>query len=346
MRHACFAGLIGTVVGLALHAAAQVRAIDAERLLTGRFGFTAAEVAQARSGQAIAKMLPSQDAVDIGVFGAVRIDATADRLVYWLKQVATFRKAAELGLSRRLSNPPQIGDFADLSLDANELSALRACRPGNCDLMIGDKAIQRFQSEVNWAASDAAARATLLTRQLLLGHAQAYLTGGDQALGASHDDKAPRVLADEFHQVLWQSKGLYDLAPPFAAYLEGFPTAPAPEVGAVPVLGEGWRRPGGVDLAAPVGRLSRACGRGLRRGQAALCEPLRRRRPHRRVAGVRAGRQGLLRARRRARPVHDAARDGGATAARAEWRASRATRRRCTWTGSGGAWRYRDLVIW
>ena len=229
MRLACFTGLIGAVAGLTIHGAAQVAAIDAERLLTGRFGFTAAEVAQARSGQAIAKLLPSQDASDIGVFGAVRIDAAPDRLVYWLKQVANFRNAAELGLSRRLSNPPQIGDFADLSLDPNELSALRACRPGNCDLLIGDKAIQRFQSEVNWTASDAAARATLLMRELLLGHAQAYLTGGDQALGAIHNDKAPRVFADEFHQVLWQSKGLYDLTPPFAAYLEGFPTARLPE---------------------------------------------------------------------------------------------------------------------
>jgi hypothetical protein len=207
---------------------AQVRTLDAEQQLTGRFGFTPNEIAQVRSGQAVVKMLPAQDAGDIGVFGAIRIDAKADRLVSWIKDVARFRTAAQLGLSRRLSDPPKIADFAGLSLDVAELSALRACRPGNCALRMGDKAIQRFQAEVDWSAPDAAERANLLTRQLMVGHALAYLKGGDRALGASHNDEAPRVQADEFNQVLWQSKALYDVAPAFAAYLEGFPAAKLP----------------------------------------------------------------------------------------------------------------------
>lgn len=222
-------GAAAAVVLMALQLAdAQVRGIDAERLLAERFGFTPSEVAQARSGQAIAKLLATNEPRDVGVLGAVRIDGPPDRLVGWLKDVASFRKAAELGVSRRLSDPPQIADFADLSLDDSELSALRSCRPGKCDLRMGDKAIQRFQAEVDWTAPDAARRASLLTRQLLLEQAQAYLAGGDVALGTFHNDKAPQVLADEFHQVLWQSKALYDIAPGFAAYLEGFPKARLP----------------------------------------------------------------------------------------------------------------------
>jgi hypothetical protein len=124
-----------------------------------------------------------------------------------------------------VSDPPRIEDFDALVLDAAELSALRACRPGRCDLRMGDTAIGRIQAEVDWTAPDAGTRATRLVRQLLLEHAEAYLKGGDQALGAYHDDKAPRVLADEFHQVLWQSKALYEIAPAIAAYLEGFPSA-------------------------------------------------------------------------------------------------------------------------
>ena len=124
--------------------------------------------------------------------------------------------------------------------------------------MIGDKAIQRFQSEVNWAASDAAARATILTRELLLGHARVYLAGGDQALGAFHNDKTPRVFADAFHQVLWQSKGLGHHAA-VCRLPRRVSDRPTPGVGAVPVLGEGWSRPGGVDLAAPADHLSRTC---------------------------------------------------------------------------------------
>jgi hypothetical protein len=210
-------------------ATTQVRAVDAERLLAGRFGFTPAEVAQARSGRAVAKLLPRNDSSDVGVLGAVQIDAQASRLVTWFKDIASFRNAAELGVSRRLSDPPQIADFADLSLDSSEIGALRACRPGNCELNLGDAAVARFKSDVDWSSADAARRATLVMRQLLLEQAQAYLKGGDPALGAVHTDKQPRARADEFHQVLWQSKGIYDIAPPLAAYLEGFPTARLPE---------------------------------------------------------------------------------------------------------------------
>jgi hypothetical protein len=208
---------------------AQVRKIDTEKILTERFGFSAAEIAEARSGRPVTKLLQSREATEIGVAGAVRINGTPDRLLYWLKDIASFRKAAELGISQKLSSPPQIGDFGDLSLSDDELKALEACRPGRCDLRLGDKAIARFQTEVDWAAPDAARRANLLTRQLMLQHALAYLQGGDVALGASHDEKTPRVAADEFRALLSQATNLYELAPALAAYLERFPAASLPE---------------------------------------------------------------------------------------------------------------------
>ena len=219
---------VAAAMALDTAGAAQTSNTDIERQLSGRFGFTPAEIAQVRSGQAVTKLLPSKEAGEAGVLGAVRINGNPERLIVWLKDVASFRKAAELGVSRRLSDPPAIGDFADLSLDAGELSALRDCRPGNCDLRIGDTAMQRFQTEVDWTAADAGRRANLLTRQLLLGHAQAYLQGGDAALGAYHNERTPRVLGDEFRHLLSQATALHDIAPPLAAYLAGFPSAPLP----------------------------------------------------------------------------------------------------------------------
>ena len=98
------------------------------------------------------------------------------------------RKAAELGLSRRVASAA-VGDFADLALDTGELGELRGCRPGNCDLRLGDRALQRFQTEVEWSAADAGRRANLVTRQLMLNLAEAYLKGGDEALGTYHNEK-------------------------------------------------------------------------------------------------------------------------------------------------------------
>jgi hypothetical protein len=141
--------------------------------------------------------------------------------------VEGFRKAAELGVSRRLSSPPAINDFADLALDAEELAALEKCQPGSCALRLGDRAITRFQTDVNWTAADAGRRANLLTRQLMLAYAEAYLQGGDGALGSAHNERQPRVVADEFHTLIQEATNLYALANPLATYLERFPKAAA-----------------------------------------------------------------------------------------------------------------------
>jgi len=225
MRKSWFALVIGAWLLTLVPSHAQVRAIDAERLLAERFGFTPEDVARARGGEAVAKTMNTNDAVDLAVVAAVRVaGATPERLVYWLSEIANFRQAAQLGLARRISDPPQPSDFADVSLDPAELSAIKDCRPGKCDLLLGDSAMARFQTQVNWRAPDPGPAATEVLRQLLSESSQAYLKGGDQALGTLHNEKTPKARADEFHQVLLQAKALYDVTPDLAAYLEGFPS--------------------------------------------------------------------------------------------------------------------------
>src|SRR5262245_8548056 len=198
----------------------QATKLDAERLLADRFGFSAAEIGQARGGQSVTKLLTSREATEVGVGGAVHIAGTPDRLLYWLKDIAAFRKAAEVGLSKKLSSPPQSDDFTGLTLNAEDLAALRSCRPGNCDLRLGAATMARFQKEIDWKAADAGQLANALTQQLMLKLAQAYLQGGDLALGTANNESTPRVSADEFHALLYQATGVYELAPAFAAYLE------------------------------------------------------------------------------------------------------------------------------
>src|SRR5262249_45621628 len=157
---------------VAIVAAAQAPSLDTERLLTERFGFSAADLAQVRAGQTVTKTAPIEGS-EMAVFGAVRIPDDKERLVRWIRDIEGFRKAADVGLSRKLSSPPAINDFGDLSLDTGELGALQKCKPGSCDLQLGDPAIGRFQTEVDWNAADAGRRANLLARQLMLGYSEA-----------------------------------------------------------------------------------------------------------------------------------------------------------------------------
>ena len=81
---------------------------------------------------------------------------------------------------------------------------------------------------MDWSAADAGRRANLVTRQLMLNLAEAYLKGGDEALGAYHNEKTPRAAADEFRVVLGHSTALYDITPTIANYLWRFPNATLP----------------------------------------------------------------------------------------------------------------------
>jgi hypothetical protein len=220
--------LLGCALAMlaALSGVAQAPPLDTERVLTERFGFSAVDLAQVRAGQTVTKTAPIEGQ-ELAVFGAVRIPDDKERLVRWIRDIEGFRKAADVGLSRKLGSPPSINDFGDLSLDAGELAALRKCKSGDCALQLGDRAIGRFQTEVDWSAPDAGRRANLLTRQLMLAYSEAYLRGGDAALGAAHDERKPRPVADEFHALIRNATSLYALEPSLATYLERYPAVPS-----------------------------------------------------------------------------------------------------------------------
>jgi len=205
--------------------AGQAPSVDTEKMLVDRFGLTAAEVQQARAGQAVVKTQSSEDPVEISVFGTVRIPDDPARLVYWLRDIEGFRKAAELGAARKVSSPPQLADFDDLTLSFDELADIQKCKPGDCALRLGDRGMARFSSAVDWTAPDAERQANAEARQMMLEYAQAYLRGGDEALGAVHDTHEPRVVAEEFRTLIWKATNLYQLAYPFATYLEKYPSA-------------------------------------------------------------------------------------------------------------------------
>jgi hypothetical protein len=197
-------------LAIALIAALQT-SVDPERILSERFTFSAAEVNQARAGQPVAKMIAGNARDELAVVGAIRLDGDKKRLVDWFKNIERFRHDAELGLTRGIESPPAARAFADLVLDAKDLAALQACRPGQCDLRVPDELTKKFQSGVAWGTPEAAAQANAMFSGMLTEYAAAYLQGGDAAV------------FNDFGNLLRGATTLYQLAPEFADYLEKFP---------------------------------------------------------------------------------------------------------------------------
>lgn len=186
---------------------------DPERLLSERFQFSAGEISQARAGQPVARMIAGGGRDELAIVGALRLNGDKKRLVDWVRNIEHFRHAAELGLTRGIELPPRAQAFAELVLDAKDLAALQACRPGGCDLRVPDEVIAKFQSGVAWGTPGASAQANALAAGMLTEYAAAYLHGGDRAVG------------NDFGDLLRGATTLYELAPEFATYLEKFPGA-------------------------------------------------------------------------------------------------------------------------
>jgi hypothetical protein len=212
LRHAVFVSVLGSQLLAAATTMPQTGRVDPERLLADHFRFSQDDLAQARGGQPVAKMLASTGRNELAIGGAIRLEGDKNRLAAWIRNIEQFRGSAELGLTRVVSSPPSVASFADLTLDATDLTALRKCTSSNCDLRLSIEAINDFNTKVQWGTPNAATQASALAREMFVGYAKAYLHGGDTALG------------NGFGDLLEGATNLYQLAPAFARYLRRFPS--------------------------------------------------------------------------------------------------------------------------
>jgi hypothetical protein len=212
LRHAVFVSVLSSQL-IAAATTPQSGRVDPERFLADNFLFSQDELAQARGGQPVAKMLAATDRNELAIGGAIRLEGDKARLAAWIRNIEQFRGSAELGLTRVVSSPPSVASFADLTLDATDLTALQKCTSRNCDLRLSTEGIDDFNTKVQWGTPNAATQASTLAREMLVGYARAYLHGGDVALG------------NGFGGLLEGATNLYQLAPAFARYLQRFPSA-------------------------------------------------------------------------------------------------------------------------
>ena len=226
MRDALLTGLTMTLLIVGQGA----KPSDPARTLSETFQFSSEDVAQAASGQPIAKLLQPSARDELAVAGAIRLDGDSRRLVAWVRDIAAFRKAAELGHASVVQPPISEASFSGFTADPRDVSALQACTKGSCDVRLSESALQQLQTSIHWETSQAGNEATKFLRATLAGYLQAYLSGGDAALGTYQNRKEPRAAADDFRTLLAGATNLKVMVPEFAQYLEKYPNANLPGV--------------------------------------------------------------------------------------------------------------------
>lgn len=164
-----------------------------ESYLNSAGALSAEERQQLLAGQPITKLLDADASKEVAVLAAVWIDAPMRRYVEAVKNIETFGTGGGFKVTTRISAPPRLGAFDALRLPDEELDDLRSCRVGDCEIKLGEHALQRFQSEIDWRASTAQDDATALMRRLALGYVTEYLQGGNDQLAVYRDTSRPTI---------------------------------------------------------------------------------------------------------------------------------------------------------
>lgn len=205
----------------------QTRAYESvPAFLAMRFGMGPRQVAAVAQGQAVAVLLPGAVEREIVVAGAVRIDAPAERTVALVRDIERLESGPGLQ-TKRLSDPPRLEDSAAFSVTSEDLSALRTCRPGRCDVKLGEGALAEV-ARIDWKSATAIQDVHDLAGRAAFDYVNAYRQGGNGELAVYRDTERPLFIAREFSDMVARTSQLPDALPELASVLQSYPAGRRP----------------------------------------------------------------------------------------------------------------------
>jgi len=216
------------LVAAALIAASTIAAGHAETIVgafsTWKTGLSASDVRALEAGSAVIQSLDTPIREELAYVGMVYVDVPTDRFMGRFRDIVQFEHGPGVPQIGRISDPPRLEDLESLTLPAVDVEALARCRPGQCDVKLSAAAMRRFQDEVNWSAPNAAHRANVLIREMIVDLVGRYRADGNAALGHYDDGAESLSVAEQFRAILVNRDLLPVPVPALFAYLDDYPS--------------------------------------------------------------------------------------------------------------------------
>jgi hypothetical protein len=202
----------------------QVDTTNLHAFLRTQLHLSDSELSALNQGRPVVKTLPATTKREMTTGGGVRIrGAGIGRFVDQFKTLEGFRTSQFVLQIGKFSQQPQLSDLDRLTVDADDIDALRKCRVAACDVQLGAADIRRFNTEVNWQSSTAARDAAALYKAVLFAHLTEYRAGGLERLVHYNDRETPVRLTAETNALLDARPSLLDRVPAFQNYLRRYP---------------------------------------------------------------------------------------------------------------------------
>jgi hypothetical protein len=196
-----------------------------ERYLAAEVRLTVAERDALLLGGALTKLLPSDESKEVFVFGAVWVDASAAEYVRRVKDIENFEKGSGFRVTKKISNPPLLEDFARIELPDDDVRDLRRCEPSDCAIKLSAKGLEAFRTQVRWGGPTEASDVNGAFRRLAFEYTRGYREGGNARLAVYRDADDPVFVANEFRSMIERAPSLARM-PDLLKYLLEYPSSP------------------------------------------------------------------------------------------------------------------------
>jgi hypothetical protein len=162
--------------------------------------------------EAIVRTLPADDG-HVAVFAATRVNVAPEVLLQWTRAIESFRQGSQVVAVGKFSDPATESDLEALTLDDDELNALRKCRVGSCELKLTAPEVAEVQNAVRAAGTrwhDAAQRSF---RRILLARVRLHRERGLLALPPFADRSRRMSVGEAFSAIVARSPYLARAVP-------------------------------------------------------------------------------------------------------------------------------------
>jgi len=195
---------------------AYAQSIDSVRKLAG---LTNDEWKAVEAGKVVGKVLETSYKREVAVAGVARVRVSTDCFLNQFRDIENFKKSPAVRQIGKFNTPISSSDLSALTLDSQDVDALRQCKIGSCAMKIPTTVIQRLARPPQVPEQSFVTRANAVLRDELLDYIQSYLSVGDQDLITYHDKDKPVSLYEQFHSMLTGWSSLHQLAPEFCDVL-------------------------------------------------------------------------------------------------------------------------------
>lgn len=219
------------LVGLPEIASPENELPDSLRVMLAKYmRFTKRDLSAVKSGKVVQKALESNAKSELVFFGIIYVNAPPALLVQRFQDIETFKQGEAVSKVKKISSPPSLADFKELTLEKDEIKELKKCKPAKCSMKLSTEMIDRLHKEANWSAQDHSGKINELYRNMLFEYVQSYLAEGNARLIEYQDQKKPLSLRDEFTAIVKRSQYLQEKMPEFCEYLTDYPDKPLEDV--------------------------------------------------------------------------------------------------------------------